>query len=100
MKYRGYRKASQINNGDCCLWAILAKKVFPKAIIYCTSNHVFIKLDGRYYDAERLRGLKHWYSLPFFKDAIPVRRPSFDYLYRHYGGSDQFYKDIQRNILS
>ena len=58
-----------INCGDCHLWAAIAKRLIPDAELLSAEDwHAFVKIGDKYYDAERLHGVKHWWSLPANKE--------------------------------
>ncbi len=67
-KQSGYRVAS-INRGQCYRWAYIVHKIFG-AELCNLPGHAFVKMHGRYYDAECLRGVVNWRRLPLVKKAI------------------------------
>lgn len=63
---------NDVNSGDCFLWALIAKKYFPRAELCATDIHAFVFLDGKYYDSDHPRGIKSW------KRLKTIREYSFD----------------------
>lgn len=65
----GGMRPNRINQGYCFIWALLAAEAHPEAVLYsCRTygGHAFIGLHGKFYDAQRPRGVLSWRSLPFF----------------------------------
>ena len=66
----------EINNGCCEEWALEAQAALEvtehKVGIWETvfgladTNHVFLQIDGRFYDAECLDGVDNYMQLPIF----------------------------------
>lgn len=62
------------NNGLCDIWAEKFKEEYPEAEIWDTEEtygethgHVWVKYDGKFYDAETPNGVTDWKQLPFMK---------------------------------
>lgn len=66
----------KINTGLCWYWASLVKNMIPKAIICKVKAdkgyHVFIKLQGLYFDAEHLTGVSDWTQLNSYSRLLKV----------------------------
>lgn len=62
-----------INGGDCMLWTGLAHAIFGGELysVGMHGGHAFIKLGGKFYDAETFRGVSDWRKLGGFKDDRP-----------------------------
>lgn len=67
-----------INNGDCYLWARVVSLLVPTAELWAVDlsagAHAFVRLDGRFYDSERLDGCQRWQDLEYVRRA-EARRP-------------------------
>lgn len=62
--------AFDINDGNCFRWAYIAQSLYGGQIYSFINDwlmHVFIKIDGKFYDAERPQGVEDWRQLPFFE---------------------------------
>jgi len=79
-----YSLPYHINNGSCEEWA---NEVFDKlkdtdhqVEIWATpfgfadTTHVFLRIDGKFYDAECLSGVEDHMDLPLFKNLMPKRQ--------------------------
>lgn len=72
-----------INYGDCYRWALLAQELHGGQLISVTlmiekpfhdfydnlipeCSHAFVKIDGKYYDAEMVQGIDDWEQLKYF----------------------------------
>lgn len=58
-----------INCGWCYNWAYAAYSLYGGTLC-STTQHAFVKLNGRYYDAEALEGVEDWRCLPIFKFIV------------------------------
>lgn len=65
----------KINQGRCFAWAYIAYCTFPNVQLCSTDIHAFIKYRGKFYDAERLTGVKDWKELPA---AYKGKHPFYD----------------------
>ena len=52
-----------INKGWCGTWAEKVRAKDPSAEIWASSDHMFIKKNGKYYDAETPSGVSDWRKL-------------------------------------
>ena len=58
---------SDINGGDCYNWAMVIKSLRPEVKLFFLRGHAFIHFIGKFYDAEIIKGVQHWSSLPSMK---------------------------------
>ena len=55
---------ADINMGRCMQWAYMAYCMFEGVELWSMAVHAFISYEGKFYDSERLRGVRRWMSLP------------------------------------
>lgn len=55
---------ADINLGRCMQWAYMAYYMFEGVELWSMRVHAFISYQGKFYDSERLRGVRRWRSLP------------------------------------
>lgn len=69
----------EINNGCCEEWAEEVKFNISKTYKFCIwetvfgladTIHLFVQIDGRFYDAECLDGVDDYMQLPIFKKLL------------------------------
>ena len=75
-----YGSAYEINNGGCEEWADLVferlegKKcrveVWATPYCFASTNHSFVRINGKFYDAECLDGVDDHNDLPIFRKLI------------------------------
>ena len=53
-----------INKGNCMQWAYMAYRMFEGVQLWDICSHAFIKVQGKFYDSERLEGESDWKDLP------------------------------------
>lgn len=64
---------SDINTGDCTLWAMMAQKMYGGQMFYCHDmdffygGHCFLKLNNLFFDSESPYGISDWRELEYFK---------------------------------
>jgi hypothetical protein len=70
---RYYKNIKDINNGFCWLWAITVQHIVSNAELCYdgTTNHSFIKINDKFYDAQELNGVEDWRDLPILKRYWP-----------------------------
>jgi hypothetical protein len=56
-------KPADLNMGWCGTWAEEVAAKDPSAEIWATNNHMFIKKNGKYYDAATPGGVSDWRKL-------------------------------------
>lgn len=63
---KGYftKNPKRINNGICMRWAYCSYLMFNNVELWSIPSHAFIKIDKKFYDAERLCGEFDWRDLP------------------------------------
>ena len=98
MSVRNKQTVSEINRGDCWLWALLAHKNIDGSKIYSALNkhrqgHAFISLDGLFYDSESLDGVADWNELGFFKRLLARGLNNFFSLCDYTEMSDRFLEE-------
>jgi hypothetical protein len=74
--FQGNGSRSRINIGLCWFWASLVKTMIPESIICKVKAeegyHVFIKLNGLYFDSEHHTGKTDWKELRTYKRLLQV----------------------------
>ena len=59
-----FLEADEINGGWCYQFALLLKKVYGrKCTLYMDSDHVWVKMSGRFYDSDHRGGVVSVYQL-------------------------------------
>ena len=73
----------QINYGQCFEWALYAYDTFEQLELFDVGIHAFVRYNSKFYDSERLKGVKDWQDLPaadlkrdVFGDFIPLTKYS------------------------
>jgi len=68
------------NNGFCDLFAYKFREEYPGAEIWntywsvgMTMGHVWVKYQGKYYDAEVPNGVEDWKDLPYIQRVFKAR---------------------------
>jgi hypothetical protein len=74
----------EINNGSCEEWAEEVRRRLVKSIhrvevwstpyFFAATTHTFVRIDGRFYDAECLEGVLDHNDLPIFKRLVEAGR--------------------------
>jgi hypothetical protein len=61
-----HTRASDINQGECFLWAYLAYRLYKNVELWDMGAHAFVrdKVTGKFYDSERPQGEEDWKELP------------------------------------
>jgi hypothetical protein len=73
----------EINGGYCYRWAATVKVLVPQADVFYLAyegGHVFVRIDGKFYDAESPTGVSNWRKLKSFKHSKAVPTYSDDRL--------------------
>jgi len=61
-----HARPSDINKGECFLWAYYAYRLYPNVELWDMGAHAFVrdKVTGKFYDSERPNGEEDWQDLP------------------------------------
>lgn len=61
-----HARASDINQGECFLWAYYAYRLYKNVELWDMGSHAFVrdKVTGKFYDSERPNGEVDWKELP------------------------------------
>jgi hypothetical protein len=73
----------EINGGYCYRWAAVVKTLIPAVEVFYLpyeGGHVFVKTNGKFYDAESLAGVSNWRKLKSFRHSKAVPTYSDDRL--------------------
>jgi len=65
-----FLNARTINDGNCLLWAVLARRHCRRAKLLKVTHfglHAFVKIGDRFFDSETPSGVRDWRDLPYFK---------------------------------
>jgi hypothetical protein len=54
---------TQINRGQCFIWAYSSYLIFQGVELWHSPCHAFVRYRKRFYDAESLRGEENWQDL-------------------------------------
>lgn len=62
------------NSGYCVDWAIAVKGFYPNARLWSDyPEHVFVKIDDKFYDAETLNGSNSWEELFYYEERMLIK---------------------------
>jgi hypothetical protein len=61
-----HQDVSEINKGECFLWAYYAYRLYNNLELWDMGSHAFVrdKVSGKFYDSERPQGEENWKDLP------------------------------------
>lgn len=98
--FKHHKSPSDINEGECFIWAYLAHLIFKDVEIWYMNAHAFVRYRGKFYDSERPNGVAEWKYLPATKHGhTEARRRKVDTFKRYWatqpGRFETTWKEIE-----